>query len=183
MAAATSRRADSVVVAQIAADLDQRLLGAIDVLGRRAAGERDRRRRADPRVGVGEHRPGQRGGILARDRRQRADRRRPDAGVARRRACAGSAAPTAARCRCGRRRAPPARAAAPRPTRGRAAAASPGCACRATRARRWRRRPASGRGAPAPAPAFRWSTRSAPLSRTSAGLDVARSMLWRNALR
>ena len=40
------------------------------------------------------------------DRRERADGRGADAGVARRRACGGCAAATARRCRCARRRAP-----------------------------------------------------------------------------
>ena len=159
------------------------LSASVDVGRLRAAGQRDCRGRADARIRIGQQRPGQRRRRPRLvDRRQRADRRGPDARVGVRQRPADLRHPLLGDVAARPRRARRARAPAPPATRGRAAAASPGCACPATRARRSRRRRGPARDAPAPGRSVSTVDRSPPLRRTSAGARSRRSMLWRNAV-
>ena len=82
IAIATSRRAAFDESSVLLASCEQRRFRLIDVLGPRAAGHGDRRRRADPRIGIGEERARERRRIFLADRRERADRGGADAGIA-----------------------------------------------------------------------------------------------------
>ena len=67
--------------ARIGREVQQRSLGRIDILRQRAGGEGHGGGDTNARVGVGQQRPGQRGGVFIVDVADRHDRRGADAGV------------------------------------------------------------------------------------------------------
>ena len=74
----------------------ERRFGEVEVLWPRAGRQRRRRRGADPRVLVGEHRPRERCRVLVADRAERGDRPGADRGIGIARAAAGCSAPSGA---------------------------------------------------------------------------------------
>ena len=160
IAAATSRLADARSVRGIGNQADECGLGKVEIVRPGARGQRRRRGCTDSRILLRQHRPGERGGVLVADRAQRGDRAGPHRGIRIAEQTPDVGAPTCARCRFWRRRAPAAPAPGPSLIRGRGAAASPGCACRVIPARQSHRSLDRRRDSPAPAPAFqRWRDR------------------------
>ena len=138
MATATSRLASRVSL-DVSAMAPTNVASATSMIVRlRAFGERSRRRDANTRVGIGNHRARECGRILVTDDGQRADCCGADPGVRISQHAADVRRPALARCRDAPRPALPARVRGPPATRDRGAAASRDFACRAIPTRRWR---------------------------------------------